>query len=334
MPVSRGGAHRRAGQHADAGGAVRGHPDRRTAAWTAAPGSAGGRRSTTDARASVSRVDPGPPLAVLDPADEHRGLDPAAHAQFGEDRGDAVLDGLLGQEEAFRDLAVGEALADEVEDLPLPGGESIQLRCLRLLGRGCSVPRSRAITRAVVRGSSIEVPEATLRTAVIRSAPLICLSTYPAAPAMMASNSASSSSNDVSIRQASSGIRARSSRHTSIPAWSPPRSSPRRTSSTATWGPQAGTRASASRASDASPTTSMSSSASSRSRTPRRTTSWSSRMKTRTGAVVGGGAVLNGVVRGGVFTESLTSCSIGSGRGPDSVCARARDRSRRGPTAW
>ena len=96
---------------------------------------------------------------------------------------------------------------------------------------------------------------------------------------MIASNSASSSANEVSIRQARSGSCERSSRQTETPS-----PSGSRTSSTATSGRSAGTRASASAAVAASPTTTMSPSASSRSCTPRRTTSWSSSRKTRIGA--------------------------------------------------
>src|SRR6184192_3250628 len=64
----------------------------------------------------------------------------------------------------------------------------------------------------------MDCPEATVRTAPTRSVPRICFSTYPAAPAMIASNSASSSPNEVSIRQATSGILDRISRHTATPA--------------------------------------------------------------------------------------------------------------------
>ena len=85
---------------------------------------------------------------------------------------------------------------------------------------------------------------------------------------MIASNSASSSPNEVSIRHASPGIRERISRHTSTPL-----PSGSRTSSTATSGRSAGMRASADAAVPASPTTMMSGSASNSSRTPRRTTS-------------------------------------------------------------
>jgi hypothetical protein len=85
---------------------------------------------------------------------------------------------------------------------------------------------------------------------------------------MIASNNASSSPNEVSIKHATSGIRDRISRHTDTPS-----PSGSRTSSTATSGRSAGIRASAEDAVPASPTTVMSGSASSRSRTPRRTTS-------------------------------------------------------------
>jgi hypothetical protein len=92
---------------------------------------------------------------------------------------------------------------------------------------------------------------------------------------MIASNSASSSPNEVSIRHATSGSRDRISRHTVTPS-----PSGSRTSSTATSGRSAGMRASAEDAVPASPTTRMSGSASSRSRTPLRTTSWSSSRNT------------------------------------------------------
>src|SRR5437764_4102967 len=143
--------------------------------------------------------------------------------------------------------------------------------------------RSRSMTRAVVRGSSSDPPLATVRTAPRMSAPRTCFSTYPAAPAMIASNSASSSANDVSIRHGRSGSSERNSRQTLTPS-----PSGSRTSRTATSGRTAGTRASASAAVDASPTTSMSPSDSSRSRTPRRTTSWSSSRNTRIGAASSG----------------------------------------------
>ena len=107
-----------------------------------------------------------------------------------------------------------------------------------------------------------------MRTAPTRSVPRICFSTYPAAPAMIASNSASSSPNEVSIRHLTSGIFDRMSRHTATPL-----PSGSRTSSTATSGRSAGIRASADSAVPASPITLISGSVSSSSRTPRRTIS-------------------------------------------------------------
>ena len=92
---------------------------------------------------------------------------------------------------------------------------------------------------------------------------------------MIASNSASSSPNEVSIRQAISGIRDRISRQTETPS-----PSGSRTSSTATSGRSAGILASADAAVPASPMTVISGSASSMSLTPRRTISWSSSRKT------------------------------------------------------
>ena len=64
---------------------------------------------------------------------------------------------------------------------------------------------ARSITREIIIGSSRERPSATWRTAVRTSLPLTCLSAYPAAPATIASNKASSSSNEVSIKQAIAG---------------------------------------------------------------------------------------------------------------------------------
>ena len=45
-----------------------------------------------------------------------------AHAEFGEQVRDVVLDGLLGEEHALADLAVGQALGDQLEDRAVPAG--------------------------------------------------------------------------------------------------------------------------------------------------------------------------------------------------------------------
>ena len=128
-------------------------------------------------------------------------LGAAFHAELGEQRGDVVLDGLLGEVHPLADLPVGEALPDEFQDLAFLRRQAGQR------GPSCSPGRAsgpspcwphpgRASTRRKRR----------FGTAPTRSVPQICLSTYPAAPAMIASNSASSSPNDVGIRQAISGI--------------------------------------------------------------------------------------------------------------------------------
>src|SRR6185437_16922910 len=51
------------------------------------------------------------------------GLSPALHAQLGEQGRYIVLDRLLGEEEALADLPVGQALADQLQDLLFLLGE-------------------------------------------------------------------------------------------------------------------------------------------------------------------------------------------------------------------
>ena len=71
---------------------------------------------------------------------EHGRLGPALQAELGQDAGDVVLDGLLGQEHLLADLPVGQALGDEAEQLELLLGQVGQLgrgrrgRCVA--GRG------------------------------------------------------------------------------------------------------------------------------------------------------------------------------------------------------
>ena len=159
--------------------------------------------------------------------------------------------------------------------------------------RSCSVSRAnrsssgvgsrkRFRTRPVTAGSSNDSPSATRFTAFTNSFPRICFKTYPDAPAMIASNNASSSLYDVSIKQNTSGNSLRTSRHTSTPL-----PSGNRTSRIATLGWHALIRGSASEARPASPTTLTSPLASRSDLTPCRTTSWSSSKKTGTGVVIG-----------------------------------------------
>src|SRR5581483_1415650 len=58
-----------------------------------------------------------------DPGGISGGLGAAFHAELGEQRRDVVLDGLLGQEDALADLPVGQAFADQLEDLALLVGQ-------------------------------------------------------------------------------------------------------------------------------------------------------------------------------------------------------------------
>ncbi|KOU33834.1 hypothetical protein ADK53_17330 [Streptomyces sp. WM6373] len=97
---------------------------------------------------------------------DHRGLDAPLHAQLDEEPRDGVLDGLLRDVQPLADLTVGENPTDHEEDLLLPVREAF----------GTS-PRMRAISRVVAPGSSIDWPEATVRTAVTRSVPVICFRT-------------------------------------------------------------------------------------------------------------------------------------------------------------
>ena len=100
------------------------------------------------------------------------GLSPALHAQLGEQRRHIVLDRLLGEEHALADLPVGQALADQLQDLLFLLGEPGQRVGARRPGRASASspgwpPPGPAWTR----------PEATVRTAPTRSVPRICLST-------------------------------------------------------------------------------------------------------------------------------------------------------------
>ena len=82
------------------------------------------------------------PQAVPGLGGDHGGLDAALHAELGEQAGDVVLHRLLGEIEAPADLAVGEALPDQFEDLPLPLGEAGQdVLLLLLLAGAAAQPR-------------------------------------------------------------------------------------------------------------------------------------------------------------------------------------------------
>ncbi len=147
-------------------------------------------------------------------------------------------------------------------------------------GSSTTSPRIRRNTRSVISGSRSDSPRPTFRTLSMRSMPLICLRTYPEAPAMIEANSASSSAKEVSISTLMCGQRDRISRHASTPF-----PSGRRTSITTISGVSKPTRRMASSTEPASPTTVMSGSASSIAFTPWRTTSWSSTSSIRNALV-------------------------------------------------
>jgi hypothetical protein len=72
---------------------------------------------------------------------EDDGLDAVAQAQFGQDPADMDLHGALGQEQAGRDLAVGQAGGDAAEDVLLAVGKG--LLYLSAAGPGARTRRSR-----------------------------------------------------------------------------------------------------------------------------------------------------------------------------------------------
>ena len=108
---------------ADLGGKLQSAPPR-----AAAPSSTGGCRSADrDPRRGGARGRRRPGVrrrrVVEDPGGVGRGLGAALHAELGEQGGDVVLDGLLGEEQPVADLPVGQALADQLEDAAFLVGE-------------------------------------------------------------------------------------------------------------------------------------------------------------------------------------------------------------------
>ncbi len=66
-------------------------------------------------------------LPLGEPGRVRRGFGAAAHPELAEEVGDVVLDGLLGEEHLLADLAVGETVGDQREDLALLVGEAGEL---------------------------------------------------------------------------------------------------------------------------------------------------------------------------------------------------------------
>src|SRR5690349_19487824 len=67
------------------------------------------------------RADPGP-WSVQQLGGEHRGLGASFETELGEDARHVVLHRLLGEEQLLADLAVGQALGDQLEDATLLRG--------------------------------------------------------------------------------------------------------------------------------------------------------------------------------------------------------------------
>ncbi|CAH0327598.1 hypothetical protein SRABI128_06265 [Microbacterium sp. Bi128] len=140
-------------------------------------------------------------------------------------------------------------------------------------------------TPAATPSSKRDSPAAARRRAPIRSVPPISFSTYPRAPARTAPRRACSSSKLVRMMQFRDGSTDLTSRQTSMPV-----PSGRRASNTQTSGCSAGIRRVASTADPELPTTANPSPSRS-SCSPRLTSSWSSRIKTRITACPPSGAV-------------------------------------------
>src|SRR5918997_4730479 len=86
-----------------------------------APSSSGGCRSASQCAgggSAVAALASGGQLGGV-----HGGLGTPVHAELGEQVGDVVLHGLLGEVEPFADLAVGEPLGEQIEDPALLVGE-------------------------------------------------------------------------------------------------------------------------------------------------------------------------------------------------------------------
>lgn len=101
------------------------------------------------------------------------GLRAAFHAQFRQQAGHVILDRFLGEVKALADDPVGQALADQVEDLALLVGQVREPVVLL----AATPSRSLSRTRAVATGSSRDFPAATSRTALRSSFPLMAFST-------------------------------------------------------------------------------------------------------------------------------------------------------------
>jgi len=108
------------------------------------------------------------------------GFGPAAHAQLRKQVGRVVLDGLLGQEQPFTDLTVGQSFDGGIKDATFLVGETGELIRLGGLARPLEDPgRRRQVEQRLASADSADT--------IDRSVPRTCFSTYPEAPADKAS---------------------------------------------------------------------------------------------------------------------------------------------------
>ena len=141
------------------------------------------RRATRPRR---GRQGPFPPPAAYGPAGprsrarrrgiasqlegQHGRLRPTLQVELGQQVGHVVPHRLLGQDQALGDLAVGQAVGDEVQDLALTRGQRAQRRLLR---GGLPQPVEELAGEGRVEQRP---PAATWRTASVRAAPRISFS--------------------------------------------------------------------------------------------------------------------------------------------------------------
>lgn len=112
-------------------------------------------------------------LLGLQPCHVRGGLRAAFHAQFRQQAGHVILDRFLGEVEALPDDPVGQALADQVEDLALLVGQ-VREPVVLLAAAAVAEPFEDA-----GGGDGVEqgLPAATSRTAFRSSFPLMAFST-------------------------------------------------------------------------------------------------------------------------------------------------------------
>src|SRR5215211_994905 len=117
---------------------------------------------------------------------------PVPQPELGQHPADVGLDGRLADVQLMGDLGVGPAPGDQLQHLPLPVGQAVQVR------RGAGVVGARAnsansaIRRRVTDGAISPSPEAIVRTASTSPSGEVCLSRNPQAPARRASKTYSS----------------------------------------------------------------------------------------------------------------------------------------------